>query len=127
MPEPIRPFDAIKADLRTLDSKINLIAQKIRVMEKNEDVLGRTMVTLNDKLHKLEESGGRASAAAASRPDSGAASEELKEKVKALEEKLDATHSQVLEMKYVIDSINPLEYATINQVRELLEEKLEKK
>ncbi|MEW5955847.1 MAG: hypothetical protein AB1626_04925 [Candidatus Micrarchaeota archaeon] len=125
MPEPVRPLDAIKADMRTLDSKINLIAQKIRMMEKNEEVIGRTMVALNEKIKKLEEGGSRTAAAAAgaSGPDLGS----VKDQLKALEEKIDATQSQLLELKYVMDTINPLDYATLDQVKELLEEKLGKK
>jgi len=126
MPEPVRPLDAVKADMRTLDSKINLVAQKIRMMEKNEEVIGRTMVALNEKIKKLEEGGlktGAGAAAAASAPEI----ESVKEQLKALEEKIDAVQSQLMELKYVMDTINPLEYATLDQVKELLEEKLEKK
>jgi len=127
MPEPIKPLDAIKADMRTLDSKINLIAQKIRMMEKNEEVIGRTMVALNEKIKKLEEGGARATAGAAKAGESSADVSSLKDQLKTLEEKVEATHSQLLELKYVIDSINPLEYASLDQVKELLDEKLGKK
>ena len=39
-------------------------------------------------------------------------------------EKRFATKQELRELRYILDTINPLEYATINQVRELLEEKL---
>jgi hypothetical protein len=38
-----------------------------------------------------------------------------------------ATVEQVKELKYVIDSINPLEFSTLTQVRELIDKKIKEK
>ena len=114
MPVQPREADTTKADIRTIDSKINLIAQKIRTMEKNEEIVGRTMIALNDRLERLEkrveESGSSAG----------------KMDMTALEEKF-ALKGELRELKYIIDTINPLEFATLDQVRELLDERLKKK
>jgi hypothetical protein len=114
MPSQPREVDTTKADIRTIDSKINLIAQKIRTMEKNEEIVGRTMIALNDRLERLEK-----------RVEEGGSSGG-KADIAALEEKF-ALKGELRELKYIIDTINPLEFATLDQVRELLEEKLKKK
>ena len=100
-------IETLIAELRTLESKVDLLASKLNTIERNEEVIGRTLIALNSRIKKLEESpGGRGA---------GAGSDELRNY---------ATKQEVAELKYVIDSINPLEYATIAQVRELIEEKL---
>jgi hypothetical protein len=38
-----------------------------------------------------------------------------------------AKHETVAEMKYVVDSINPLQFATIEQVKKMIDESLSKK
>ncbi|MFA6048581.1 MAG: hypothetical protein WC792_01365 [Candidatus Micrarchaeia archaeon] len=114
-------IDELKMEIHTLDSKISLIAQKIKMIEKNEEVIGRTIVLHNDKLRKLEEGGAGASAGAG-----GADLGDLKKSVsdlQALVEKC-ATKDELRELKYVLDTINPLDYATISQVKELLDERL---
>ena len=105
--------ETILADLRTLDSKIGLIAQKLKTMEQNEEVIGRTLIAINTRLKKAEEqiaSGGGSSGARSG------SFEELDKKF--------ATKQDLAEIRYVLDTINPLEFATIAQVKELLKEKL---
>ena len=102
-------LEGIVSGMRTLDSKITLLDEKIKTIEKNEEVLGRTLVALNNRLKKIEEGGSSSRSSPFNAGD--------------LEKKF-ATKQEVREMRYVIDSINPLEYATISQVRELLNEKL---
>jgi hypothetical protein len=38
-----------------------------------------------------------------------------------------ATKEEVKEVKFVIDSINPLEFATLSQVRDLIDKKMKEK
>ncbi len=105
-------MERLVADLHTLDSKVTILGQRLQTIEKNEEVLGRTLVTLNNRLKKVE-SGGVAGS------NAGGASADTAE----LDKKY-ASRQELKEIRYVIDSINPLEYATISQVRELLKEKL---
>ncbi len=125
-------LDDIKMQLHTLDSKISLIAQKIKMIEKNEEVIGRTIVLHNDKLRKIEEkgAGGASSSPAAQGAGvSGGDLDSLKKELDELKAKIDscALKDEVRELKYVLDTINPLEYATIDQVKELLNERLGKR
>lgn len=109
-----------------MDSKINLLAEKIKSIDRNEEVIGRTLVAMNDRVKKLE-AGGVAGAAGAG--GGGAAPAEVKELREQVEKlaKSAVTREEFQQLRYVIETINPLEYATIDQVRELVRELLAKK
>ncbi|HEV8290052.1 MAG TPA: hypothetical protein VGQ00_03830 [Candidatus Norongarragalinales archaeon] len=108
---------SVKSDLQTLDSKINLLNEKIRTIERNEEVIGRTIVALNEKVKKLETS------AAEGGGGPGGAIDDLKAAVEELRKNM-ASKQEVQEVRYLLDTINPLEFATLDQVRELLKEEL---
>jgi len=111
--------DAIKSDIYSLDSKINLLTQKIKTIEKNEEIIGRTLITFNERLKDVEKQGGGQQSQRTDQ-NQGQDIEDLKKQLNDLKKNL-------AELKYVIDSINPLEYASIDQVKELLQEKMAKK
>ncbi len=100
--------ERVFAELRTLDAKLEVLAQKIKNIEKNEEVLGRTLLAVSSKLKKLE-LGGVGGSKSASTADL---------------DKRYPLKSELAELRYVVDAINPLDYATISQVRDLLDEKL---
>ncbi len=105
--KPQDVIDTLNSELQTLDSKINLIAQRIKTIEKNEEIMGRTLITLNEKVEKnaREGGGGRTS---------------------QIDESKFATKQEMRELKALLDAINPLEFATIDQVKELLEDYFKK-
>jgi|GEM_PF-1396513 len=105
-------FDRLSSEMRTIDAKIEVVAQKIRTIEKNEEVIGRTLLNASARLKKVETGGG----ALAGGSRDGTSTEDMEKKF--------ASKSDVAELRYVIDAINPLDFATITQVRELLDEKL---
>lgn len=105
---------SLENDVRSLESKIDLIIQKVKTSEKNEDVIGRTVVTLNNKLKKLEEGGLQGSAGGGTAQPS----EDLEKKF--------VTKEELKELKYTVDMINPLEFVTRDQVKELIEESKKK-
>ena len=109
--QKVKDVAALQADLRSAETKIDLIVQKINTVEKNEEVIGRTIVAHNEKLKRIEEKGGGGG-------DSSALKDELED---ALSKRF-ATKQEVQELKYVLDTVNPLSFATIDQVKELLEE-----
>jgi prefoldin subunit 5 len=106
-------LESILADLHTLDSKIGLIAQRIKTIEQNEEVIGRTLITLNNRLKTVEEKGGPVS-------QRGATTDTTE-----LEKKF-ATRQELKEIRYTLDMINPLQYASLQQVRDLVDEKMAK-
>lgn len=126
MPVEARPGDAIRMELKSMDSKINLLAQKIKTIEKNEEILGRTLVTLNTKLKKLEEvvDANETNASGKSSGLSQTDVDKLKTEIMdALNTKY-ALKRELQEVKYTVDLINPLEYATTSQVGELIDDKI---
>ena len=124
----------IREDIRALNSSILLVTQKMKYLVRNEKILGRNLVVLNKKIKNLED---KLNLTPQSQDSSGSISSEevdlLKQKITLLEAQLEdlrsrtATTESLKELKYVIDSINPLEFATLSQVRELIDKKLKDK
>lgn len=126
----------IKEDIKALNSSILLISQKMKYVVRNEKILGRNLIVLNRKLKKLEdsiESGAGGGALSAEQVV------EISDQLKKMNERLALTEAQISEirdtyapadqlkeLKYVIDSINPLEFVTIKQVEELINKKLKR-
>jgi predicted RNase H-like nuclease (RuvC/YqgF family) len=140
VPQNIRPQQApaqgmpaqggIREDIRALNSSILLITQKIKYLVRNEKILGRNLVVLNKKIRSLEEKVVNSPQASQSNGVNSEEVEALKQKIALFEAQLDdmrsrtASNESLKELKYVIDSINPLEFATLSQVRELIDKRL---
>lgn len=124
----------VREDIRALNSSILMVTQKMKFLVRNEKILGRNLVVLNKKIKNLED---KLSLAPKAEGDASTASgqevESLKQKVSLLEAQIEdmrsrtATTESLKELKYVIDSINPLEFATLSQVRDLIDKKLKDK
>jgi len=121
----------IREDIRALNSSILLITQKIKYLVRNEKILGRNLVVLNKKIRTLEE---KIVSMPTSTSSGGASTPEvdlLKQKIIMLEAQVEdlitraALKEELKELKYIINSINPLEFATLTQVRELIDRKME--
>ena len=131
---PQRPSGGgIGADIRALNSSILLMTQKIKYIVRNEKILGRNLIVLNKKIKTLEE---KLTLNPQNAPGEGADSEPvetLKKQVTLLEAQVEdlqsrlATKEELKELKYVIDSINPMEFTTLDQVKEMIDKSKEKK
>ncbi len=122
--KPSNPAEDIRNQLRTLDSKINLMAERIKTVESNSEIAGRTLLALKDQVKR-----GPASERPLETVVKGPAVDlgPLEGDVKKLKSEIKELKTVVEELKYVLDSINPLNYATIDQVKELLDERVKKK
>ncbi|MFH1751266.1 MAG: hypothetical protein ABH863_06300 [Candidatus Micrarchaeota archaeon] len=119
-PQPqAKVFDSIRQDIHTLDSKISLVAQKLRTIEQNEEIIGRTIVAHNEKLRELDEKGSSNSGISSEAAGGAANSADISKLKKEIED----LRKEVGELRYVLNSINPLDFATLDQVKELLSEK----
>ena len=110
----------------------------MKYLVRNEKILGRNLIVLNKKIRTLEErisSGEFGAGASLGGGDVSQLLEKLEEnnrKIAELEAQISqlkegtASQEQLQELKYVIDSINPLEFATIAQVKDIIESKLGK-
>ena len=129
---PVSP-GGIREDIRALNSSILLITQKIKYLVRNEKILGRNLVVLNKKIKTLEEKVISGPSVSQEGGTNSVEIESLKQKIALLESQLEdartrtATKEELKELKYIIDSINPLEFATLTQVRDLIDKKLKEK
>jgi predicted RNase H-like nuclease (RuvC/YqgF family) len=124
----------VREDIRALNSSILLVTQKMKFLARNEKILGRNLVVLNKKIKNLEDKFSLAPKEDSSSSDvSSKEVSDLKQKIVLLEAQLEdlrsrtATTESLKELKYVIDSINPLEFATLSQVRDLIDKRLKSK
>jgi hypothetical protein len=147
----------VPSSINALDSKLRLVAQRIKIIENNEQIIGRTLVSHNKKMKELSDvvealkavgvKGGATASSdkmkseiitelAARLPTVSGAGESadvmkqllrMREELDATRKLLDKVRSDISEMKYVVDSINPVAYVTVDQVREIIDEKLEKR
>jgi len=122
----------IGADIRALNSSILLMTQKIKYIVRNEKILGRNLIVLNKKIKTLDEKITLNSQGSASEVNSDEVNS-LKQQVSMLQAQVEdlsgrlATKEEIKELKYVIDSINPLEFTTLNQVKEMINKSKDKK
>lgn len=129
----------LRKELQSLDSKIRVVAQRMRVIEKNEQIIGKTLVNHNKKLKELERTKG-VMPTTITEPTQQKPNQELTLQIEKLNslvsdlikeinynrELIDNMRQDVNEMKYILDTVNPMEYATINQVKDLINEKFKK-
>ncbi len=131
-------FSKINGDITALNSSILLLSQKMKYLIRNEKILGRNLLVINKKLKDVQElksqgAGADTTAFERSLSDITARLDELSEKMAMVESEVDnikqnyAKSEQVSEIKYVINSINPLEFATLKDVQEIVSNSKKKK
>ena len=127
MPVEIRAVDALRAEIKSVDSKAELLEQKIKTIEKQNVTLANTLFKFNERIKKLEEGGvaGEGGVAHESEQSEGIAT--VREEFDKIKKDYDAIKSDLLQMKYTLGMINPLEFVTTHQVTEMVEEALEEK
>ncbi|MCX6799121.1 MAG: hypothetical protein NTW59_03435 [Candidatus Diapherotrites archaeon] len=127
-------FYRLQEDIRSLNSSVLIITQKMRYIVRNEKILGRNLIVLHRKLKDFESQAalGQTSGGAGGVPGSISLDivmqklEELNKRAVELQVQLQdlqqnaATKDELQEMRYVINTINPLQFATLEQVKEML-------
>lgn len=129
---PLRIGEEIKA----LNTSILLVTQKLNAMVRYEKILGRNLVVLSKKIKELQEGRqGTSTGAASLESELAEINRRLSENAEVmarLQSDVDyvkqnyAKLEQVSEMKYVVDSINPLDFVTVKDVREIVAGKKKK-
>lgn len=120
-------------DVRALNTAVTLLSQKMKHLIRNEKILGRNLVILNKKFKELSEARTGTPEASGELSDFASKLKELNEKIESLSLELNelktnsVSAEDLKEMKYIVDSINPLEYVTVEQAKAMIEEKLGKK
>lgn len=129
---PIGVLGKIAGQLETLDSKIRLLNQRISVIEKNQKVISATLVSQRKKLEALvrkaeERTTDTSQSLREAVSDNQKYILSLSEKIEALENELNDIKSQIGELKYFLENINPLVYVTYDDLPEIIDERLERK
>lgn len=151
------PLTRMESSVRSIDAKMKLLAQRLKVIEMNEQVIGRTLVSHNKKLKEIESRGSSKMDDAALRDqlyeslksdlmvelkdkmpsapmppaslrieEAGTRDNTNEEEIKNLKKAMLNLKQEVDEMKYVLDSVNPMEYVTIPELGNVIEKKVEK-
>ncbi|MBI1973736.1 hypothetical protein HYS54_02890 [Candidatus Micrarchaeota archaeon] len=129
---------ALLAELRALESKVQIIAQRMNVIERNEQIIGRTLISHNKTLKEIESGiverpaggviGGEGSQQEELALIEKSVSEtedilsKLKEQVDSNTRSIDEVKQAVAELKFLFDSLNPAELVTADQLKEFLAE-----
>ncbi len=116
-------------DIKALQSSILVLSEKIKYLVHNEKILSRNILILNKKVAaKAGDSGNNGGVSTEQMQQLFAEIKEIKTKIKAIESTLEmfskryAKAEELKEMKYIVDNINPLEYTTVSQVKNLIKE-----
>ena len=129
----------INRDVRALNSSILIISQKMKHLARNEKILGRNLIVVNNKIKELrqevksrpisEEAGAMPQPAviAAEIPSDlqetlasiQSSLAELKDRVEEISADY-ASKADLKEVKYVVDSIAPLKFATLSQLKQAM-------
>lgn len=134
-------FGKINSDIRAMNSSILILSQKLKYIVRNEKILGRNILVLNKKLRDAELSGGGSGGVSSEEfsqirneianlsntvSKQSEAISELQVGVQQIKDTF-AKSEDVLEMKYVVDTIKPLEFVTRKDVMQLMGTETEKK
>ena len=123
----------LREDVRAMNSAISILSQKMRHLTRNEKILGRNLIVLNKKIKEMDEGS-----------DSQQMSEELVKNFAGFEKEMGRVNKRIeqlnivmasqskkyvssdelKELRYIIDSINPLELATLDQVKDIVKREL---
>lgn len=126
----------LREDIKAMNSAISILSQKMRHLTRNEKILGRNLIVLNKKIKEMAE-----------QRESQELPESVQKKFEELKKELESTNKKIeelnivianlsrkfvsseelKELRYIIDSINPLDLATLEQVKEIVKNALEKK
>ena len=134
MPRPERRQVAqptsMAATIHMLDSKLRLLAQRIKVIENNVQVIARTIVNHNKQIKELErkiEEGGPGinkeeilREIRESIPSGGVDTSRLEEEISSLRDEIARLKSRVSELEYVVKTINTMDLVTLDQLKEAL-------
>lgn len=120
-------------DVKTLDSNLRVVAQQLTQIKRNERILARNLIALNKKINELRESSGNGGVDPTKLQEMEDRLVRMREDIMKIQEDVEylkqqlqrtLTSEDVAELKYIVETINPLEFVTYKQVGDLVEKKL---
>ncbi len=129
----------MREDIRALNASVQLIAQKLKTISRNEKILARNILVLNKKIKEIQERpverGGEVDQEAINKmredlflvrskvEELSASIESLKKDVEGIKAQM-VTREEFSRVKYLVETINPLEFVTYKDVSEIVEKKI---
>ncbi len=131
-PAPTGKPISVARTISILDSKLRLLAQRMKILENNMQIMARTIVSHNKKLKELEEVSGPSftkediiDEVKKSLPEQAPADvSALETKVARIEERISELESNIEELNYLIKAVNPMKFVTLDQLKEAIDERL---
>ena len=126
----------LREDVKAMNSAISILSQKMRHLTRNEKILGRNLVVLNKKIKQMAEQDESMEVSEAVLKKFDWLRKEIQKSNKQVEElnivtaslsRKFVTSEELKELRYIVDSINPIELATVDQVKEIVKKALEEK
>ena len=120
--------------VKSVDMQLKVLAQEIKTIKSNERIMGQTIVALNNKVKELEKKLGELETGGIQVSGEEGAKvsvdmtpiEELRKELENLKKSI-VSKSEIDQLKYTIDMINPLQYVTGNDVEDIVNKILRKK
>lgn len=119
-----------------MNSTLLLLSQKLRYAARNDKVLEHNMLVVSKRLRQLEERLQSVQATSSAGVDAGPVKEllesfkndlvSMRAEINEMRETA-ASREQVAELKALVEAVNPLDFVTINQVKEIVDQRIEKK
>ena len=132
----VNAFMQIQGDIKALNSSVLLLSQKMQYLVRNEKILGRNLIVISKRLKEMEQQSMQGISNAAMPENLSAQLSDFSSKIESIGQKLletqaelselrdkTASREMVSEIKFVIDSIHPLEFVTQKQLSDALKKK----
>jgi prefoldin subunit 5 len=124
---------SLNRDLKALNAAVMVITQKIKYLVRNEKILGRNLIVINKRVRDLQQqvsqtqNQGVNESVKAALDDLTRQVSAISQRLVELEAKVDdvsrssAKSEDVREIKYVVDTLNPLHFITIEQAQQMMD------
>lgn len=133
------PEGEVNTNVKAINATIMLLSQKIGYLVRNEKILSQNILVLNEKIKKLEDKLNNVSEIHKSSQNFEELDtiksqiSELYNKISGIRQEIEEvstkidnsksdfiTRKEFQEIKYLVDAINPLEYVTYRQLKDLM-------
>lgn len=124
---------SMNRDLKALNAAVMVITQKIKYLVRNEKILGRNLIVINKRVRDLQQqvsqtqNQGVNDSVKAALDDLTRQVSAISQRLVELEAKVDdvsrasAKSEDVREIKYVVDTLNPLHFITVEQAQQMMD------
>ena len=128
----------LASQVSTISASLSVIEQKLTHIGRNEQILNKNIISLNNKMKELEktvhEAGGGEGLSPEAMQQINQTMEALRAQLEEMQKQIEAVSAQgmtaglseddVRKLKYIVETIDPLKFVTIDQVEKIISEKM---